>query len=87
MSLSQKIKVTHPQGLHLRVAAQLVLVVRKYHSHVFVQKGLELINARSVLCLLQLAAVFGSELTFILDGDDAKQALEAIQKFLENRGA
>ena len=87
MKISKKIKVMDPKGLHLRVAAQLVLLVRKYKSNVFIQKGLGLVNARSVLCLLQLAVVFGAELTFIFDGDDALQALEAIQKFLGNKGA
>ena len=51
----------------------------------YVQKGLELVNAKSVICLLQLGAAFGMELNFVLDGDDASQALEAILKLLEKR--
>ena len=84
MRLSQKIKVLHPLGLHLRIAAQLVRLVRTFHSNVYIQKGLERVDARSVLCLLQLAAVFGVELNFVLEGEDASQALAAIRKFLES---
>lgn len=85
MTLSKKFKVADPMGLHLRAAVQLVLLAQKFKSKIFIRKNLELINARSILCLLQLAAGFGAELNFILDGDDASQALEAIQRFFENR--
>jgi len=87
MKLSRKIRISNPNGLHLRIAAQLVRLIQCYKSNIFVQKGLQMVNARSILCLLQLTAVFGAELTFILEGDDASQALDAIQRLLENKGS
>ena len=84
MKVNAKVVVRNPVGLHLRAAAELIDLEKKYRCKIWIKKGIELVNARSILCLLQLAAVFGTELNFIFDGDDAMDAMDAIQTFFTN---
>jgi phosphocarrier protein HPr len=86
MKLLETITVNLPQGLHLRSAAQLVQIVNRFHSHIKVQKGENRIDARSILSLLALAALPGSELMFYFDGEDAEEAARTIRNFLEREG-
>jgi phosphotransferase system HPr (HPr) family protein len=84
MKVSKTIVVTDPVGFHLRAAAQFIMMVNKFKCKIWIRKGIEQINGRSILCILQLAAVFGTQLDFILDGDDALDALEAVQNFFSS---
>ena len=82
MTLNKKIVVIRlPLGLHLRVIAALIARVKKFRSRIWIQKGITMADARSILNVIELAATFGTELNFILDGDDALDALNAIQDF------
>ncbi|HJT24768.1 MAG TPA: HPr family phosphocarrier protein [bacterium] len=83
--LIQKVIVSHPLGLHLRVAAALVLLVKKYKSHITLKKGDQRINARSILGILGLGARSGIELEIIAEGEDAKQALLDIENFFNKK--
>jgi len=45
------------------------------------------VNGKSLLNLLALAASYGTELTFVIKGDDANEARAAIEKlFLDKFG-
>lgn len=81
MSVSEKVVVQHPQGLHLRAAVGLILTARKYKSHITLKKGLETADAHSVLSLLNLAASRGTELEVVSDGEDAGEAMADIRKY------
>jgi phosphocarrier protein HPr len=83
LKISEKILVTHPLGLHLRGAAKLVLLLGRYKCSVVIHKGAQRANARSILGLVGLAAANGTELEFILEGDDAEESAKAIRKFFE----
>ena len=84
MCINQKVEIKDPFGLHLRAAVEFVTLIKKYKSKIWVQKDLELVDARSILSLLQLAAAVGTKLDFILDGDDASEAMGDIQKYFEH---
>lgn len=84
MCINQKVEIKDPFGLHLRAAVEFVTLIKKYKSKIWVQTDMELIDARSVLSLLQLAASVGKKLDFVLDGDDALEAMGGIEKFFEH---
>ena len=80
----EKVTVTHPFGLHLRAAAKLILLKRKFQSHVTLRKGKESAPADSILGLMNLAAGHGAELELICEGEDAGEAAAEIRRFFAN---
>ncbi|PMH43770.1 bifunctional PTS fructose transporter subunit IIA/HPr protein [Vibrio sp. 10N.286.49.B3] len=73
------IKNTH--GLHARPGAMLVAEAKKFESKIVVTNldgtG-KPVNAKSLMKVIALGVKHGHQLQFSADGDDAKQALEAI---------
>lgn len=70
--------VTNPQGLHLRVCAEIAKTVERYRATVTVRKGDQSENAASILGLLTLAAECGTRLVLFATGPEAEQAIQAI---------
>ncbi len=79
MICADKVVVKQPHGLHLRAAVKLVLVSRRFKSHVTLRKGPAQANAQSILGLLNLEAAQGTELEVISEGEDAGEALKEIR--------
>jgi phosphocarrier protein HPr len=72
-------------GLHARAAAKFVHVTSRFSSQISVRHNEEEVNGKSILGLLLLAAPCGSELTISADGDDAPEALAAIEALIGER--
>jgi phosphocarrier protein HPr len=86
---SKTLTVNNKLGIHARPAALFVKVAAKFASHIEVEKDGEIINGKSIMGLMMLAAAHGSKLTVTAEGPDAEAALKAIeelflQKFNEN---
>ncbi len=82
--IKEIIKITNKHGLHARPAAHLVKVAGKFESEIkIIEDGLE-VNGKSIMGVMMLAAEPGSELTFVIDGKDEKEALEAIKELIKN---
>ncbi len=65
-------------GLHARPAAEFVKLAAKFQSEISVGKDGMWVNGKSIMGVMTLAAEFGSEVTVRAEGDDAKEALEAL---------
>ena len=73
------VPIVNPLGLHARPAAEFVKVAAKFQARVTVSKdGLE-VNGKSIMGMMMLAAECGSSLTIRAEGDDAAEALAALQ--------
>ncbi len=78
--LSTTVTVTSPQGLHARPADLLVKLAMSFESSITLQKGnAELVDASSILSLLTLGAEQGTELSVFAEGDDAAEAITAVE--------
>lgn len=87
MEVVQKVKILNKLGLHLRAAAQLVRTTSKFKCRVLVKNHNGNVDGKSLMNLLTLAASYGSELTIVFQGDDARDASAAIHSlFLSNFG-
>ena len=79
------VKIINNAGLHTRPAATIVKIAAKYKSDFFIIKdGME-INGKSIIGVMTLAAEKGSELKLVFDGEDEKEAAEAVIDYF-NRG-
>ncbi len=65
-------------GIHARPAAMIVRVTNKFKSEVLVEKDEEQVNGKSIMGLMMLAAAKGTNVKFIVTGDDAPQMLEEL---------
>lgn len=72
-------------GLHARAAALLVQCVSKFAAHVTISRDGEEVNGKSIMGVMMLAAVSGSEITARFEGPDAAAAADALQKLVERR--
>ena len=87
MEVVEKVKILNRLGLHLRAAAQLVKATSKFKCRVLVKSHNGHVDGKSLMNLLTLAASYGSELTLVFQGEDAKAASAAIQQlFLSKFG-
>ena len=69
------VTVVHSQGLHARPAALFVQLAKRFVSHVTVKKGRKIVDGKSIMGLLTLAARQGARISVITDGPDATEAL------------
>jgi phosphocarrier protein len=83
--MKRRVVVMNEVGLHARPAKNLVTLLTKYAAEVHIERedGYR-INAKSIIGVLTLAAVVGTELTVIAEGDDAGAALDAVEKLFAN---
>lgn len=83
MKIVEKIPILHKLGLHLRAGAELVKVSSRFKSRIEVSKGGAAVNAKSLLGLLTMGAIYGTVLEFSAEGEDASQAIQAIRELLK----
>ncbi len=87
--LKVKLKVINQLGLHARAAAQLVRLAGSFQSNIELKRmdNDVVADVKSILSVLTLAAVKGTELILEVEGADEKRALQAIKEiFLDSFG-
>lgn len=76
--------VTHPAGLHARPAALFVQTAQRFRCVVHVRHDERRANAKSILGVLALGAGLGAQVTVEAQGEDADEALTALQALVES---
>ncbi len=76
-------EIKNKLGLHARAAAKLVHTAARFKSDLKIRKGDEEVDAKSILGILLLAAGRGSVITVKANGEDEREALDAIEKLIE----
>lgn len=77
-------KVKNKNGIHLRLAGELVKAATQFRSQIMVAKDSQEVDAKSILGVAGLGAEFGSELVFRVTGDDEQAALGHLINLVEN---
>ena len=75
--------IRNEHGLHARPSANLVNEVKKFTSKITVQnltRESEVVSAKSLMKIVALRVTQGHRLRFVAEGEDAKQAIEALGK-------
>ncbi|MDR1926927.1 MAG: HPr family phosphocarrier protein [Endomicrobium sp.] len=78
------ILVFNKTGLHARPAAMLVQITSRYQSSIKILKDNLQVDAKSIMGVMSLAAGYGSELKFIVDGPDENEALIAVEELFNS---
>ena len=71
-------RIVNPLGMHVRPGAEFVKVANKFTSSVEIHKDGAVVNGKSILGMMTLAAECGSTIRIKTDGEDAEQAMGAL---------
>lgn len=83
--IAKVIKLKNKLGLHARASSKFVELAKTFVSDVKVKKNGEIVDGKSILGLLILAAAFGEEIEIITEGPDEKQANKSLLKLVKKR--
>jgi len=83
VKLIRKVKIINDLGLHTRPATCIAKILQDCKSAVTFQLRKEVVNAKSILSLLMLAASKHSQITVTIEGDDAKEYMEKVVNAFE----
>ena len=84
MMVERQIEVVNKLGLHARAAAKLVKLCAGYQSTIKIHNGDNVVDGKSIMGVLMLAAAQGTTLKLVAEGDDAEQAAEDIATLFRN---
>ncbi len=77
--------VSNKLGLHARAAAKLTQLAGQFSGEIFISKGAQRVNAKSIMGVMMLAAGIGSTVKLEASGGDAEQALTALQSLCDDK--
>ncbi|OHD93873.1 MAG: hypothetical protein A2019_02160, partial [Sulfurimonas sp. GWF2_37_8] len=75
----KKLEIKNKLGLHARAAALLVQTVQRFSAEVKISKDGHVVDGRSIMGVLTLAATKGSKIHVEAKGKDAEEVLRAIE--------
>jgi phosphocarrier protein len=76
--VEQIVTIQNRAGIHARPSAMLVQTAKDFQSNIYLEKGTDRINGKSIMGILTLGASFGTEIKVIAEGEDEQKALEAM---------
>jgi phosphocarrier protein len=83
--MTKDLLVTNKLGIHARPAAMFVKTANRFVCDIYVEKGGEKVNGKSIMGLMMLAAGPGSKLTIHAEGSDASKALAELETLLKRK--
>ncbi len=82
--VTKKLRVVNQKGLHARPAQKLVRKTLNFFCETFITLNGYRVNAKSIMGVLTLAATQGTELTVTCVGEDAEDAMAALERLFES---
>lgn len=71
-------------GLHARAAAKFVQLATRFEAHVRVSRDNKVMDGKSIMGILLLAAAQGTRLTIAADGPDEEAAVDALCQLVDS---
>jgi phosphocarrier protein len=79
------LEIVNRLGLHARAAALLVQTAGRFDADVTIAKDGQVVNGRSIMGVMMLAAEQGSRIEVTTTGPQAREALDAIRALVAAR--
>ncbi|HUH39933.1 MAG TPA: HPr family phosphocarrier protein [Castellaniella sp.] len=77
--------ISNKLGLHARAAAKLTQLAGRYQSDIFISRGAQRVNAKSIMGVMMLAAGLGVTVRIDAHGGDADAALQDIRALFDSK--
>ena len=79
-----EVTISNELGLHARPAMTFVELANQYKSDVRIQKDDQTVDGKSIMQVMMLAATQGTRLKITAEGEDAEEAISALQQLIES---
>jgi phosphocarrier protein len=83
--IKTSITIINKLGLHARAASKFVTTASSFGCNIKAGKAGKMVDGKSIMSVMMLAASKGTELQLEFDGDDEQRALEALTALINNR--
>ena len=83
--IQAQLTIINKLGLHARAAAKFVGCASAFSSKIQAGKDGQMVDAKSIMSVMMLAAGKGTVLDIEIDGADEEAALQALQALIANR--
>ncbi|MHB1215501.1 MAG: HPr family phosphocarrier protein [Thiobacillus sp.] len=78
------VDIVNKLGLHARPSARLTQLASSFKSNVFMSRNGRRVNAKSIMGVMMLAAAKGSTITLETDGEDEREAIDALAELINS---
>jgi phosphocarrier protein len=82
--VSRAVTVTNQLGLHARAAARFVHLATRFESQIRVGRDTKVMDGKSIMGILLLAAARGTTITISAEGPDESDAVDALCRLVES---
>ncbi len=83
--MDRQVTIQNKLGLHARPAMQFVDVANQFQAAIKVWKSDQVVDGKSIMQMMMLAATAGTALKVVAEGDDASAALDALEQLINSR--
>lgn len=77
-----KVKISNELGFHARPAMAFADTANRFKADILVRKGEQVVDGKSIMQLMMLAAGCDTELEITADGDDADDAVQQLAQLV-----
>jgi phosphocarrier protein len=82
--IEQSITIVNKLGLHARAAAKFVTTASEFNADIQVARNGRIVNGKSIMGLMMLAAAKGTDIIVHINGDDEQQAFNTIEALIND---
>jgi len=83
--LERSVTIVNKLGLHARAASKLVKVANQFESQLKIQIGDRVVDGKSIMSVMLLAATQGTGVVLRTDGRDEADAMTAVVALIEDK--
>lgn len=80
--MKKSIVVQMKEGMDARPIALIVQLANQFQSKIYLEIEEKRVNVKSIMGMMSLALVNGTEVTVDAEGEDAEKAVKALEEFL-----
>jgi phosphocarrier protein HPr len=81
---TRSVTVVNRLGMHARAAARFVHMASRFESHIRVARDIKVMDGKSIMGILLLAAARGTTMTITAEGADEQAAVDALVQLVES---
>lgn len=82
--MEQTYTIINKLGLHARAAAKFVTTASNFNADIKVSRDGRIVNGKSIMGVMMLAAAKGTQITVNAEGNDAQDALSALEGLIND---
>ena len=77
--------IVNKTGMHERPSAVFVQTASKFKSKIQVKAKGKTVDAKSILMIMSMGLVCGTEITIVAEGEDAQEAIKALEYLIDSK--